>query len=36
MINAKDGVKGNDSVNGGTGNDTCTADAGDFVSNCNP
>jgi Ca2+-binding RTX toxin-like protein len=36
VLNAQDGVNGNDSANGGThvSGDTCTADPGDAVSNC--
>ena len=30
----KDGVQGNDTGSGGTGNDSCTADPGDTLSNC--
>jgi hypothetical protein len=38
VLDAQDGVSGNDSANGGThvSGDTCTADPGDFVSTCNP
>jgi len=33
-IDAVDGVSGNDIVVGGKGTDTCTADPGDSVSDC--
>jgi len=34
VIQADDGVGGNDTVNGGTGTDSCTADVGDSVTAC--
>jgi Ca2+-binding RTX toxin-like protein len=34
LLYASDGVSGNDSVDGKDGEDTCTADAGDVVSDC--
>jgi Ca2+-binding RTX toxin-like protein len=34
LLYASDGVSGNDTVNGRDGEDTCTADVGDVVSNC--
>lgn len=34
VIQADDGVGGNDVVNGGTGTDTCIADSGDTVTAC--
>jgi Ca2+-binding RTX toxin-like protein len=33
-INAIDGISGNDTVDGGTESDSCQADAGDVVTNC--
>jgi Ca2+-binding RTX toxin-like protein len=34
MLNAVDGVSGNDQVYGGDGTDACTADTGDRVVDC--
>ena len=34
LLNSKDGVGGNDSLNGGTGADTCTRDRLDPLKNC--